>query len=153
MGMGNTVAFALRSDKAANLGWPQCRDDNRLIAKAGLQEPPYHPNSKTARALAQPSSTAHVLVEAAQLILDRVCLCHGRWNNTLVPQNPQQQVAAGTEIATDPMRWRRTVTAWQVAIKEPLNRRLVNVLDFKPGPTHPAREVRDGLHMMGDGVT
>jgi hypothetical protein len=40
-----------------------------------------------------------------------------------------------------------------VAIKEPLNRRLVNVLDFKPGPTHPAREVRDGVDMMGHGVT
>jgi hypothetical protein len=153
MGIGHTVAFALQSDKAPNVGWLQCRDDDRLIAKAGLQQPPYDPNSKTARTVAQPSSTAHVLVEAAQLILDRVCLCHGRWNNTLVLQNPQQQVAAGTEVATDPLRRRRTVTAWQVAIKEPLNRRLVNVLDFKPGPTHPAREVRDGVDMTGDGVT
>jgi hypothetical protein len=94
-----------------------------------------------------------VLVEAAQFIVDRICLCHGRWHNTLVAQNAQQQVAAGTEIATDPMRRRGTVAAWQVAIKEPMNRRLVNVLDLKPGPTHPARKVRDGVDMMSDAVT
>jgi hypothetical protein len=94
-----------------------------------------------------------VLVEAAQLVFDRTCLRHGRWHNALVSQNAQQQVAASTEIATDPMRRRGTVAAWQVAIKEPMDRRLVNVLDLKPGPTHPARKVHDGVDMISDGVT
>ena len=152
MGIGNTVAFALRSDKAASIGWLQCGDDDRLIVEARLQQPPHDPDLNTARAVAQPPSTTHVLVEAAQLVFDKVCLCHGRWHNTLVAQNAQQQVAAGTEIATDPMRRRRTVAAWRVAIKEPMNRRLVNVLDPKPGPTHPARKVRDGVDMMSHGV-
>ena len=44
-------------------------------------------------------------------------------------------------------RW-RIVAAWQVAIKEPLNRRLVKALDFKPGTTHPAREMRDGVDVI-----
>jgi hypothetical protein len=43
---------------------------------------------------------------------------------------------------------RRTVAAWQVAIKEPLNRRLVEALDRKPEPTHPAREMRDGVDVI-----
>jgi hypothetical protein len=87
--IGNTGTFAQGSDKAPNVGWLQCRDDNRLIAKARLQKAPDDPDSNTARAVAEPSRTSHVLIEAAQLFLDGVCLRHGRWNNTLIPQNPQ----------------------------------------------------------------
>jgi hypothetical protein len=88
-GIGNTGALALGSDKAPNVGWLQCRDDDRLIAKARLQKAPDDPDSNPARALAEPSRTSHVLIEAAQLFLDGVYLRHGRWNNHLIPQNPQ----------------------------------------------------------------
>jgi hypothetical protein len=88
-GIGNTGTLARASDKAPNVGWLQCRDDDRLIAKARLQKAPDDPDSNTARAVAEPSRTAHVLIEAAQLFLDGVYLRHGRWNNPLIPQNPQ----------------------------------------------------------------
>jgi hypothetical protein len=35
-----------------------------------------------------------------------------------------------------------------MATKEPLNHRLVEALDCKPGPTHPAREMRDGVDVI-----
>jgi hypothetical protein len=93
-----------------------------------------------------------VLIETAQLFLDGICLRHERWNNTLVAENPQQQVAAGTEIATVSRCRRRTVAARQVAIKEPLNRHLVEALDCKPGPTHPPRKMRDGVDVIRSGA-
>jgi hypothetical protein len=151
-GIGNTGALARGSDKAPNVGWLQCRDDDRLIAEARPQETPGDPNANTARALAEPSRTSHVLIEAAQLFLDGVWLRHGRWNNTLIAENPQQQVAAGTEIATVSKCRRRTVAARQVAIKEPLNRHLVEALDCKPGPTHPPRKMRDGVDVIRSGA-
>ena len=61
-------------------------------------------------------------------------------------------MAASTEIPTASMRRRRTVAAWQVPIKEPLNRRLVEALDCKPGPTHPPRKMRDGVDVIRSGA-
>lgn len=71
VGTRRTLETQVIGDGATG-GRRQRRADDRLIAEARLQETPGDPNGNTARALAEPSRTSHVLIEAAQLFLDGI---------------------------------------------------------------------------------